>query len=288
MKIEKINELSIVNHAYVLPLRHIPTPPQSLYIMGKLPEKRLPTVAIIGSRKPSAYGSEVTHRLASELARSGVIIVSGLAYGIDAVAHKAALEVGGTTIAILANGLHKIYPVIHKGLAQEIVKGGGAIISEHPPGVEAMKHHFLARNRLVSGLADAIIVTEATERSGTFSTVAHALDQNKEVFAVPGPITSLLSAGPNRLLQQGAHVAINAQDILNIIAPSLTTRQTMLPLGASAYETRIIEALQKGIRDGAALQRATELPAQHFLQALTMLELNGVIHSLGGNQWALR
>lgn len=119
----------------------------------------------------------------------------------------------------MAGGLHAVYPATHRGLAQQIITQGGALISEYAPGVEARPYSFLARNRLVSGLADAIIVTEATERSGTLSTVAHALEQNKEVFAVPGPITSLLSAGPNKLLQQGAHVALEAQDILNVIAP---------------------------------------------------------------------
>jgi DNA processing protein len=288
MKSGKINELSIANHAYVLPLTHIPIPPKTLYIKGRLPSKRRPTVAIIGSRKPTAYGIEITRQLASELARHGSIVISGLAYGIDAVAHKAALEVGGTTIAILANGLHRVYPATHKNLADEIIEKGGALISEHPPGVEAMRHHFLARNRLISGLADAIIVTEATERSGTLSTVAHALEQGKDVFAVPGPVTSLLSAGPNRLIQQGAHVALTAQDILAVVAPQIQPQQSSLHFGSTPDEARIITLIQKGIRDGDALQKALGLPITQVLQSLTILELNGVIYNLGANQWALR
>lgn len=287
MKIGKINKLSIVNTAYVSATQHIPTPPKQLFVAGELPLKRRPTVAIVGSRKPTPYGVEVTHRLAHDLAKSGVVVISGLAYGIDAIAHKAALEAGGTTIAVLANGLHKIYPAAHKGLAEEIVAKGGAIISEQELGVEAHKYHFLARNRLISGLADAVIVTEATEKSGTLSTVAHALEQNKEVFAAPGPITSLLSAGPNRLLQRGAHVALTARDILDVIAPELKPVQTHLALGSTELETRIIALIQKGIRSGDILLQESESSPQDFSQALTMLELNGVIKNIGGNQWSL-
>lgn len=286
MKIGKINSLSIVNNAYASVLKHIDSPPKQLFIAGSLPAERRPTVAIVGSRKPTPYGIEVTHRLAYDLARAGVVVISGLAYGIDAVAHKAALEAEGTTIAILANGLHRIYPATHKGLAEEIVRKGGAIISEQELGVEAHKYHFLTRNRLVSGLADAVIITEATDRSGTFSTVMHAMNQNKEVFAVPGPITSLLSAGPNRLIQDGVHVALEAKDILDIIAPQLKT-QTLLPLGDTPLEVQIIELIQQGIRNGEELQKQSGVESSEFLQALTMMELKGTIRNAGANTWML-
>ena len=150
-----------------------------------------------------------------------------------------------------------------------------------------MKHHFLARNRIVSGLADAIIVTEAADKSGTFSTVAHALEQNKDVFAVPGPITSLLSVGPNRLLQQGARVALTAEDILQVIAPELIAGQKKFVFGNTPLEAKIIELIQQGVRDGDALIQQSEANASEFLQALTMLELNGSIRSLGGNKWTI-
>ena len=288
MNLGKINKQSIAISGFTSVLETIHTPPNQLYSIGKVPQKRVPTVAIIGSRKPTPYGIEVTHKLAFNLARSGVVIVSGLALGIDSVAHKAALEAGGTTIAILANGLHKIYPASHTSLAREIVAKGGAIISEYEQGVEPRAYHFLARNRLVSGLADAIIVTEAAERSGTLSTVTHAFEQNKEVFAVPGPVTSLLSAGPHRILQQGAHLALDAQTVLDVIAPQLTPKQAPLPLGYTDTETRIINLLQKGVRDSEALKKACTSTASEFLQALTMLELNGTIRAIGSNQWSLR
>ncbi len=286
MNLGKINKLSIVSNAYVSVLKNIDTPPNQLYIAGTLPAERHPTVAIVGSRKPTPYGIEVTHRLAFELARNGVVVVSGLAYGVDAVAHKAALEAGGTTIAVLAGGLHRVYPAAHLGLAKDIIQNSGAVISEQEQGVEAHKYHFLARNRIVSGLADAVIVTEATDRSGTFSTVAHALNQNKEVFAVPGPITSLLSAGPNRLLQQGAHVALEAQDILDIIAPYQKNTQVQLPLGDTPLEALIIQLIQQGIRSADELQKQSMAEPSEFLQALTMMELKGTIHNTGANHWS--
>lgn len=291
MKPGKINKLSIVNNAYASVLERIETPPKQLHVIGALPEKRHISVAIVGSRRPTAYGEEVTQRLARDLARYGVVIISGLALGIDAVAHRACLEAGGTTIAVLAHGLHRIYPASHANLARSIVEKGGAVISEQELGYEARRYGFLARNRLVSGLADAVIVTEATEKSGTLSTVAHALEQNKEVFAVPGPITSLLSAGPNSLLRQGAHLASSAEDILRVIAPELldvkTTQQSRLILGDTPQEVSILTALQRGERDGDTLLVMSGLSAKEFLQTLTMMELKGTIRPLGGNQWSV-
>lgn len=287
MKIGKINRQSIGISAFTSVLKDIPTPPRDLYIAGSLPTKRPPCVAIIGSRKPTAYGKEVTERLARDLAKQGVVIISGLAFGIDAIAHEAALEAGGVTIAVLANGLHRIYPAAHTGLAERIVAQGGALISENSMGYDAHGYDFLKRNRLVSGLADAIIVTEATERSGTLSTVQHALEQNKEVFAVPGPITSLLSVGSNKLLQQGAHVALEASDILEVIAPHLKPEQTTLPLGMNNDEQAIINALKQGRATFDSLITATGLETPTLLQSLTSLELQGSISTEAGF-WHLR
>lgn len=283
MNLGKINRQSIGISGFTSVLTTIHTPPSELYIAGTLPKDTIKSVAIVGSRKPTPYGIEVTHKLAYELAQQGIVIISGLAYGIDAVAHRAALEAGGTTIAVLANGLHRIYPSTHAGLATDIIKQGGALISEKPLGEDARHYDFLKRNRLISGLADAIIVTEATEKSGTLSTIGHALDQNKEIFAVPGPITSLLSAGPNKLIQQGAHVALCAQDILTVIAPEIKPVQSMLPLGDTPLETELIASIQKGINTGEALctQHSNE-STQNILHAVTMLELKGVIKTIAG------
>jgi DNA processing protein len=286
MKIDKINRKGIVSNSFLSPLLQLAQQPQSLYIKGTVPISRSPVVAIIGTRRPSPYGREVTQTIAAELARNGVIVVSGLASGIDTIAHTATLDAGGTTIAVLAQGLHSIYPAANKGLADRIVKNG-ALISEYEMGEGAMKHHFLARNRIVSGLADAIVVTEAADKSGTFSTVAHALEQNKEVFAVPGPITSLLSAGPNRLLQQGAHVATCANDILQVIAPHLVARQQEFAFGTTPLETRIIELIKKGTRGGDELLVQSGASPNEFSQAMTMMELSGTVRPIGGNRWTI-
>lgn len=283
---KKINRSSIVNKSFLSPLLELAKPPEELFIKGTLPNSRVPVVAIIGTRRPSPYGREVTQKLAYDLARAGVVIVSGLATGIDTIAHTAALEAEGTTIAVLAQGLHTIYPAANKNLSERISKNG-ALITEYDSGVEAMKYHFLARNRLVSGLADAVIVTEAADRSGTFSTVAHAIEQNKEVFAVPGPITSLLSAGPNRLLQQGARIVLKAEDVLNVIAPELVIGQKKFVFGNTPLESQIIQLIQQGIRDGDKLQSKSGVEASEFLQALTMMELNGTVKALGGNKWTI-
>jgi DNA processing protein len=283
MKIGKINRQSIGISGFTSVLKHYEGMPTQLYVAGSLPEHRIKAVAIIGSRKPTDYGKHVTHQLAYALAKRGIVIISGLAYGIDKIAHQAALEAGGTTIAVLASGLHRVYPAAHQALAEQIIQNGGAIISEQEPGVDAHKYHFLARNRIVSGLADAVIVTEATHRSGTLSTVGHALDQNKEIFAVPGPITSLLSVGPNRLLQQGAHVALTAQDVLNVIAPEIPNVQAQLALGDTPLEVAIIHHIRKGSTTTDTLIRAlSNENTAEILQALTLMELKGTLRTHAG------
>lgn len=283
MKIGKINRKSIGISGFTSVLETLHAPPAELYVAGTLPTTRIKSVAIIGSRKPTPYGKEVTYTLAYELARQGIVIISGLAYGVDAIAHKAALEAGGTTIAVLANGLHRIYPSDHTALAEAIVRGGGAVISEKPTGEDARRYDFLKRNRLISGLADAIIVTEATEKSGTLSTVGHALDQNKDIFAVPGPITSLLSTGPNRLIQQGAQVVLTAADILEVIALEVQPTQTLLPLGDTPLEARIIKSIQQGSVTTDELARdLSDETTTELLQALTMMELKGTLRIIAG------
>lgn len=284
----KINSISPLKHKYLQITNTIAKNPDKLYFIGKLPEMRLTSVAIVGTRKPTSYGKEVTHQLSYELAKRGVVIVSGLALGVDGIAHRAALEAGGTTIAVLANGLPQIYPATHRGLANDIVAGNGAVISEYPPGTEPRGYQFLERNRIVSGLSDAVVITEAASRSGTLNTAAHALEQGKEVFVVPGNITSPLSKGCNALLKQGARPVTCVEDILEVIAPQLLTPQTTLPLGNSPAESSILKLLQAGVRDGDELQRQTDLSASEFNQTLTMLELTGAIRGLGGNQWTLK
>lgn len=284
----KIKSISPDEDVFLQMIAGIAVTPKTLYVVGSLPPKRLPAVAIVGTRKPTSYSKEVTFNLAYTLAKKGVVIVSGLALGVDAIAHKAAIEAGGITIAVLANGLDHVYPQAHRKLAEDIVASGGALVSEYPPGTPARDFQFLARNRIVSGLSDAVVVTEAAARSGTLATVAHALEQNREVFAVPGNITSPMSVGPNRLIQQGAHPVLDADDILHVIAPGLLDPQTILNLGSNPMEITVIDLLRAGVRDGNRLQQQSGLSSSDFSQTMTMLEIGGVIRGLGGNQWTLR
>ena len=291
-KVMEINRIRPDEHNFTQRLASIANPPKSLCFMGTLPDSGAPVVAIVGSRKPSAYGREVTEQLASDLAKAGCIIVSGLALGIDGIAQRAALEAGGTVIGVIPNELPDISPQTNYKLAMNIIKNGGAILSEWKKGDGKIVNRwsFLERNRLVSGLADAVIITEAAERSGTLNTAAHALSQGRDVFAVPGNITSPLSAGCNALLKQGAYPATEAKDILHIIAPEQVKKpdQNQLPLGSSPEETIIINLIASGVRSGDQLQQQSGLPASNFSTALTMLEINGVIKPLGANNWTLK
>mgnify|MGYP000861358063 FL=1 len=291
-KVMEINRIHPDEYNFTQRLASIANPPKSLCFMGNLPTASAPVVAIVGSRKPSAYGREVTEQLASDLATAGCIIVSGLALGIDGIAQRAALEAGGTVIGVIPNELPDISPQTNYKLAMNIIENGGAILSEWKKGDGKIVNRwsFLERNRLVSGLADAVIITEAAERSGTLNTAAHALSQGRDVFAVPGNITSPLSAGCNALLKQGALVATTATDILNVIAPSTArsaTDQAVIPIGETPAENTIIDLLRSGLRDGDQLQQQSDLNPADFATALTMLEINGVIKPLGANNWTL-
>ncbi len=284
----KINRISTDKAEFLQGSSKLDDFPKKLYILGKLPEKNIPTIAIIGSRKPSQYGREVTERLAGELSRAGVVVVSGLALGIDSIAHRAALEAHGTTLAVLAHGLDTVYPSSHKALAKQIIESGGALISEYEPGISPMAYRFLERNRIVSGIADGVLIVEAATKSGTLSTATHALNQNKEVFAVPGNITSPQSAGCNALIRQGAIPVTKVEDILEVIAPTIKAEQTQFVLGDNPDEVTILQLLQKGLRDGDELIEASGIEPVLFNQTLTMLEIKGVIKSLGSNQWTIR
>jgi DNA processing protein len=284
----KINRTTPDRHIYLQIIENIANKPKALYYIGTLPKARLPTVAIVGTRKPTAYGKEIAHQLAYELARQGIVVISGLALGIDGIAHRAALEAGGTTIAVLANSVERIYPRSHQALGEQIINEGGAIISEYEPPTDARAYQFLARNRIISGLSDAIVIVEAATRSGTLNTAAHALEQGKELFAVPGNITSPLSGGCNNLIKQGAMPVTSADDILAVLKPVQQLSQAVLALGDTPAEDTILGLLRAGMRDGDQLQQESNLPAAEFTQALTMLEINGVIRPLGANQWTVR
>lgn len=275
--------------------------PKILYFHGKMPEnvlidglKRRPKcVAIVGSRRNSKYGEEVAYKMAYELAKRGVVIISGLAYGIDSIGHRAALDAGGVTVAVLGTQIDRIYPTAHLGLAREIVEQGGVVMSEYGPGVEIFpKTSFLERNRLISGLADVVVVVEAAERSGTLNTAMYALDQGKDLLAVPGNITSKLSVGCNRLIQQGALPYTGLDDVLDLLFPAPKRGGKLakqgLPLGETAEEVAVIKLLAEGARNGEEIVERLGMRTNVFNQTMTMLEIKGVVRGLGANEWVLR
>lgn len=284
----KINTISPLDNKFLQITDSIVLMPKKFYYIGKLPDTRPPVVAIVGTRKPTRYGIEVTTMFASELARRGVIIISGMALGVDAIAHRATLDAGGITIAVQANGLAKLTPTTNRQLGEDIVRGGGAIISEYEPNTPPKPYTFLERNRIVSGLADAVLITEASARSGTLNTASHALNQGKDVFVVPGNITSPTSAGCNALIKQGAYPVTSVEDILSIVAPASISEQAPLPLGDNPVQTQIIHALQSGKNDGDDIREMLKISAQELSSELTMLEINGVVRALGANRWTIR
>ena len=198
---ENITALTLGEPGYPRLLSEIADPPFVLFVRGKLPPDEQPAVAIVGTRKCTNYGKQVTEQLASELATHKMVIVSGLALGIDGVAHAATLKAGGTTVAVLGSGIDRknIYPASHQQLAEQIIAEGGAIVSEYPPGFEPTLYSFPARNRVIAGLSLGALITEAPVESGALITAKCALDYNREVFAVPHPITSTMGAGGNNL-----------------------------------------------------------------------------------------
>ncbi len=284
----KINEITPDVSSYLQIIKNIAKPPKSLYLLGKLPEARVPTVAIVGTRRPTAYGQEVGYQLAFTLARQGVVIVSGLALGTDAIVHKAALDAGGTTIAVLAGGLDSMHPRSNRDLAIRILQGGGALISEYAPGETPFQGNFVARNRIVTGISDGLLVIEASAKSGTMHTANFALEQGRAVMAVPGNITSPMSQGCNNLIRSGAKVIYSAEDVLEEIGCVANGAQAPLPLAANASENKILQLINSGLRDGHELQAKSGLDPAEFNQTLTMLEITNKIRPLGGNNWSIK
>ncbi|HKR82089.1 MAG TPA: DNA-processing protein DprA [Candidatus Saccharimonadales bacterium] len=285
-----MQQIALNHPEYPETLRHIAMPPSQLYVKGAALQAIMdrPRLAVVGSRKISLYGKAVTAQLVQELARSGIVIVSGLAFGVDAVAHRAALEAGGTTVAVLACGVDRPYPASHQRLAGDIIAAGGAVISEYPPGTIPYKNHFIARNRIVSALADGVLITEAALKSGSLHTARFALEQGKEVLAVPGNITSETSVGANNLIRSGATPITQVSDILNAMGWQASVQTKLFVKGSNPEEQAIIDLLQAGTTDGESLQQGSGLAIASFNQTMTMLEITGKIRPLGGNQWGLR
>ena len=311
---QEIKNIIPDQHKLLRRVSAIDKPPKCLWFQGDLPESwsERPVVAIVGSRKPTEYGRNVTLRLASGLEAHGVIIVSGLALGHDALAAQGALDGGGTTIAIIGNGLKNIHPHTNQQLADKILASGGAIISEYEPDAPVARWNFLERNRLISALSDVVIVVEAGEKSGTLNTAAHALSQNKELMAVPGNITSPLSIGCNKLIASGAGIVLGVNDVLEKLREIFYTRnggeevakqitkslqknsgtdnpEFRKPIAKDdTAETKILKLLGQGVIDGDEIMHSAKISVAEYNTTLTILEINGQIRSLGANRWTLR
>jgi len=271
-------------------LRNIPHAPRRLFVEGTTFDSLLerPLIAIVGSRKLSSYGRSVTEQIATALVRSGAVIVSGLAIGVDSIAQRAAVDAGGQTIAVLPGPIDQIYPSSHTQLARQIVEQGGALCSEYEPGSgRPRKHQFIDRNRIISGLSVALVITEARAESGSLHTARFAAEQGRPVYAVPGQITYPGCDGSNQLLADGHAQLITSPEALVASLGLGQSRQTTLLVGDTPLETTILELLQDGVSAADELLVAANCPVAEFDHAMTMLEINGHIKNIGNGHWRL-
>ncbi|MBO9542566.1 DNA-processing protein DprA [bacterium] len=276
--------LDLVCHwdsAYPAALREIHDPPGVLFVKGELPDLSR-AVAIVGTRRCTRYGARMAETLARDLAASGVVVVSGLAFGVDAAAHKGALETG-KTVAVLGSALDRLYPAGHQELATRIAERG-ALLSEYPLGTEPAAGQFPARNRIVAGLCQAVVLVEAKERSGALITVEMALDQNREVMAVPGPADAPCSLGPHRLIQQGARLVMSASDVLEELAwkaPKPPAREAPR-LALADDEARVLAAIEGEPTSLDRIAAKSGLPPAQINSVLLVLELKALVQQLPG------
>jgi DNA processing protein len=297
---------------YLERLKCLKNPPNKLYFYGNLPDflgnlmpnprfsfekaGRPRTVAIVGARKMTAYGETWAFKFAKELAELGVVIVSGMATGIDAAAHRGALAAGGRTLAFLGTPIDKIYPAENRGLFDEILANNGAVLSELESGAcYHPKTSFLERNRLISGVSDAVIIVEADLRSGSLNTAAHALEQGVPLFAVPGDLSRQMSRGCNGLFNKGASAVTCVEDVLNVILPGSIRHQKQQKIelfGSTSDETEVLKLLANGITSGEEIlamirEKIPDFDVSRFNIAITMLEVRGIVKREFSNQWIL-
>lgn len=267
-------------------LRQIDRAPQILFVRGDPAWLAVRSLAVVGTRQVSAYGQRATAHLVDDLAAAGLGIVSGAALGVDALAHRRALEAGAPTIAVLGSGIDRCYPRANQHLVADIA-ARGAVVSELPPGAEPLRGNFPARNRIISGLALATLVVEAGQRSGALITAEFALAQGRDVFAVPGEIFNAQAEGANRLLASGAGVATSALDILTALDLSCVADQNLLRRRrpADPVEAAILDALRPGALDTDSLARALRAPVAQVARSLTLMELKGMVQPSAGLRW---
>jgi DNA processing protein len=274
----------VIDSAYPALLKGVPDAPAVLFVKGQLPGNDEPAVAVVGTRRATAYGRQAAEKIAGELARAGVVIVSGLARGIDAVAHNAALAAGGRTIAVLGSGVDRIYPSEHKGLAQRVV-GSGALVSEFPLGEPPDAPNFPRRNRIVAGLARGTLVIEADRESGALITVDFALEQGRDVYAVPGSIFSPVSRGTNSLIKDGAKPVTSAEDILEDFEMRAVEAVSPPPAADTDEEAVVLALLSTDPMHIDDIGRLARLPMSILGGTLAMMELKGMARQVGGQYY---
>lgn len=284
-----IKVISCFDNEYPRSLKEIDNFPICLYYKGDISLVNQKCVAIIGTRKPTFYGRDVTKLFSKVLCQSGIVTVSGLAYGLDSEVALASLEAKGKTIAVLGGGLDSIYPSQNQNLADKIVKEGGLLISEYPPFHKPAKYSFIERNRIISGLSLGVVIVEAGKKSGTLNTVNHAISQGKEIFAVPGSIFSSASEGVNELISEiPDSFTISPNQILERLKIENKTEISSSKSEAiKEDEKKIVEALYEGEMDFDSLLVKTNISSKSLISLLTRMEISGLIRKLPGNFYSL-
>jgi len=281
----EINIITIKDAEYPQQLKEIHNPPIALYVSGNIKPEDKFSLGVVGSRKPSIYGKQVVAQIVADLVEKGLTIVSGLAYGIDAIAHRNSIENKGRTLAIIGSGLDRdsLYPSENYNLARQIIeKNAGAVISEYPIGTPAFKQHFPMRNRIISGLSLGVIIIEAAEKSGALITAQHAIDQNREVFAIPGSIYSQNSIGPNKLIQAGAKLVLTANDIFEELNLEIISARKQTIEFETKEENLIFNALSGESTHIDKIVNLTKLDTAMVSANLTIMEIKGIIKNIGG------
>lgn len=283
--------VSLSNRQYPQILAQIADPPKKLYVRGKLPALGLPLLGVVGTRVCTPYGATVTDELVTAATKQGLGIVSGLAYGIDTIAHTSCLKAGGYTIAVLGTGIDDktIYPASNRTLATQILESGGCLITEYPAGFKATAFSFPMRNRIIAGLSKGTLVTEAPYGSGALITARAALDYNREVLSVPHPITNPKGDGNNQLLKQGAQVVTKVKDILVALnLPILDKRTGNKKPNATGPAAKVVKLLGREPLHIDVIIKTTGLASAVVTGVLTVLEIEGQVKNLGGMRYILK
>lgn len=288
LRLEKsgIKVITIFDKNYPGALREIHGAPMIIYYKGEITDEILENCfGVVGTRKPTGYGRVVTEKLTKELVEAGLTIVSGLARGVDTIAHTATIETGGKTLAVLGGGLFQIFPSENLHLAEKISNGFGAVLTEFPPVYPHLAGNFPARNRIISGLSKGVLVTEAAEDSGSLITARLALEQGREVFAVPGPITSSMSEGTSTLLKEGAKLVSSTKDILEELGIQSGPAINVSQLNLSPEEAEILEFIKDEPRHVDEIARELKKKISDVSAVLLKLEIMGVVKNLGAGNY---